>query len=821
MVAIPFTEKLRQVRQAIRGGVVESLVFDHRAYRAKYLDVAATAPGRADALEHYFRWGRWEGRELAVRWRLPQDVLAWAHGAEALAQGMLARARPWELAHRFRAPGDERRVFGHFSPLSGDPPTAPWFAPLPAWATPTGWCQVLLEADVPPDGTRFSIHASTSGASPGAGALILNCLPGRAAVGVVRLPRGAVDLVVRPTGLGLGRMRSCRLKPLPWATAKQRMLAALATPPSREQLRRNLLQMPYEDALWSAYCAAGESSSRPTYADWIERVERPRHRLLEECVLPGIGPKISVLVPVHDPPPELLRACLQSVLDQRYDNWELCISDDGSRRADVRDILGEFEQACSRARIVRLPESGHISRASNAALELATGEYVALLDHDDMLGRYALLEAALAIREQPRVKVLYSDEDKIDASGDRHQPHFKPGFDPDRLLGQNYFGHLLVIEARLLREIGGFRPGYEGAQDHDLVLRCTEAVESDQIVHLPQVLYHWREATTSTALDPGAKPYASAAGMAAVREALARRGLRARVSAAASAHSYRVTWDVPNPAPKVAVVIPTRDCVSLLEICLEGLLDRTSYPNVELVIIDNGSVGGETHRFFRRVEQRAVRVLRYDRPFNFAAINNFAVASTRSDLVALVNNDIEVLDPGWLEEMVGHAIRPEVGAVGALLLYPDRRIQHAGVVLGIGGVAGHAFKYAPAACAGYFSSLHFARSVSAVTAACLVVERSKYEAVGGLDEELAVAFNDVDFCMRLGRAGYRNVFTPHAVLLHHESASRGDDLTGEKLARFQRERLQMLERWGGSLRDDPFYSPHLTLDHEDYSFRRP
>jgi O-antigen biosynthesis protein len=214
-------------------------------------------------------------------------------------------------------------------------------------------------------------------------------------------------------------------------------------------------------------------------------------------------------------------------------------------------------------------------------------------------------------------------------------------------------------------------------------------------------------------------------------------------------------------------------------------------------------------------------VLRYDRPFNFAAINNFAVASTRSDLVALVNNDIEVLDPGWLEEMVGHAIRPEVGAVGALLLYPDRRIQHAGVVLGIGGVAGHAFKYAPAACAGYFSSLHFARSVSAVTAACLVVERSKYEAVGGLDEELAVAFNDVDFCMRLGRAGYRNVFTPHAVLLHHESASRGDDLTGEKLARFQRERLQMLERWGGSLRDDPFYSPHLTLDHEDYSFRRP
>lgn len=831
MAGTLFPKDWRQrIRRAMTGGIVETLIFDPEEYVSKHSDLQQATLDCTRALDHYIHAGRWEGRKLPRRWPIPDRALRWAHEAEARLEELTLRMRPWELAHCLQSGHDGRRVFGRFSPLSTGRPEGPWSTPLPDWARPTGWCVVNMEADVPPEGEQFAVLAPDQKAAFSGKTPLLHCRQNQPASCVLRLPRSAERLIVRPTGKGIGHIRRLQIKPLDWPSARDMMLGWLDRGAQyRARIHELALnqQLPFEEALWETYCESFRSiHTGPTYAQWIERVERPRHLELEEQRQdrPGTreGPRISVLLPVHDPSPALLRECLYSVLEQRYSNWEVCIADDGSRDPEVRNVLRSFAEQSERIKVTRFPETRHVSHATNAALRMATGDYVALLDHDDVLSPYALLEMSLAIERHPRACVLYSDEDKLDADGKRHQPHFKPCFDPDRLLGQNYFGHLLVLETHLLRRAGGFRPGYEGAQDHDIALRCTELVENDQIVHVPHVLYHWRESATSTALEPDAKPYAVSAGLAAVKDALERREQRASVTPGSTAHCYRVRWHLPPIAPSVAIVVPTRDRLQLLSTCIEGILSRTDYPRYQLIVVDNRSVEPETLRYLRDLEGRGVRVLRDDRPFNFSALNNFAVRQSRSNIVALVNNDIEVTRPDWLREMVSHAIRPDVGAVGALLLYPDGRIQHGGVVLGIGGVAGHAFKYLPGTSHGYFSSLHFARGVGAVTAACLVVERSKYEAVGALDEQdLHVAFNDVDFCLKLSRAGYRNVFTPHAVLIHHESATRGEDLTPAQSRRFQTEQRVMKDRWDRALVEDPFYSPHLTLEREDFSLRVP
>lgn len=532
-------------------------------------------------------------------------------------------------------------------------------------------------------------------------------------------------------------------------------------------------------------------------------------------------PLISVLMPVYNTPEKWLRRSIGSVIGQDYRNWELCIADDASTQPHVRRVLQEFAGMDARIKIAFRERNGHISATSNSALELASGEYVALLDHDDELPPTALSDVAAALAANPHWRMLYTDEDKVDELGRRYDPYFKPDWNYELFLSQNCFSHLGVFETRLVREVGGFREGLEGSQDWDLALRCCERVDASEIGHLAKVLYHWRAIPGSTALAVGEKSYAVTAGERAVREHLHRIGAAGRVLSTEWGH-HRLQYDVPAPAPRVSLIVPTRDRVALLKMCVESILTRTTYPDYEILIVDNQSVEPETAEYFAEVvRDPRVRVLPYDAPFNYSAINNHAVRHASGSIIGLINNDIEVITPEWLDEMVGHAVRPDVGAVGAMLYYPNDTIQHAGVIVGLHGVAGHAYSAKPRGYPGQMNRARLTQSLSAVTAACLLVRRDVFDAVGGLDEAICVAFNDVDFCLRVREAGYRNVWTPFAELYHHESASRGLEDTPEKIERFQREVLFMNERWGDTLSVDPAYNPNLTLHGEPFGLAFP
>lgn len=522
-------------------------------------------------------------------------------------------------------------------------------------------------------------------------------------------------------------------------------------------------------------------------------------------------PLLSVVMPVYQAPERWLRRALDSVIGQHYPDWELCISDDASLSPHVREVLEEYRRRDPRVKVIYRQQNGHISESSNSALELATGEYMVLLDHDDELHPEALLLMAEAICRTPDAKLIYSDEDKIDEEGERFDPYFKPDWNYELLLGQNCISHLGVYSLPLVREVGGFRKGLEGAQDWDLALRCVERITPEQIVHIPRVLYHWRAIQGSTALAAGEKNYAVVAGRRAVDEHLQRTGQAGEVSIL-PASMMRVKRPVPVPPPKVSLVIPTRDRVDLLRMCVDSILERSTYPDYEILVVDNGSVEPETLEYFARISGLAnVRVLPYPGEFNYSAINNFAVAQAHGEIIGLVNNDIEVISADWMEEMVAHAVRPDVGAVGAMLYYPDDTIQHAGVLVGLCGVAGHIGSRDQRGSEGYFGRMLLVQELSAVTAACLLVRKSVYDEVGGLDERLRVAFNDVDLCLRIREKGYRNLWTPFAELYHHESASRGLEDNPVKQARFMSEVAFMQERWARALQRDPAYNPNLSL----------
>ncbi len=559
----------------------------------------------------------------------------------------------------------------------------------------------------------------------------------------------------------------------------------------------------------------GSGGTEMDYADWVRlydtQSQADRLMLEERARELGDGPLISILLPVYQTPEHWLKLCLDSVRTQVYGNWELCVVDDASPSPHVLRVLDDYARRDPRIRVTRRTENGHISRASNTALEMARGKYVALLDHDDELRPHALLEMAEAVARNPGVGLLYSDEDKIDEEGHRFHPYFKPDWNPDLLLSQNFMCHLAVIDTQLARDAGGFRAGFEGSQDHDLFLRCTARLEHWQIHHVPKVLYHWRAIAGSTALERSAKDYASSAGARAVQAQLALAAPGAAVEELPHGH-YRVRWPLPAVAPKVSIIVPTRDRADLLRTCIESLLELTVYPDYEVLVVDNQSRDPEALEYLASLSGREpTRVLGFDAPFNYSAINNWAVAECRGEVVCLLNNDIEVISPDWLEELVSQALRPGVGAVGAMLYYPDRTIQHAGVVLGLGGVANHAYTGQPAGHPGHGARALVAQNLSAVTGACLVVRRALYEQLGGLDERLQVAFNDVDFCLRLREAGYRNVWTPFAELIHHESASRGRDDSPEKRERFLGEVRYMESRWDNWLQDDPAYNRNLSL----------
>lgn len=525
-------------------------------------------------------------------------------------------------------------------------------------------------------------------------------------------------------------------------------------------------------------------------------------------------PLISIVMPVYNPDLAQLSSAIDSVRAQIYENWELCIADDASIDASVASILKQYASADSRIKVSFREHNGHIAACSNSALELATGEWVALLDQDDLLTEHALAVVAATIVEHPKAGLIYSDEDKIDESGARCSPFFKPDWNPELLLGQNYISHLGVYRRTLLREIGGFREGYEGAQDYDLALRCAEKLQPAQIKHIPRVLYHWRMVEGSVAAVAEAKPYAPKAARRAIADHLQRRNIEAAVVPCPENREWhRVIYDLPEPYPLVSVVIPTRDQLALLQRCLASLREKTDYAPIEIVIVDNASIEPETHAFLRDLAKDArVQVLTDADEFNFSRLINRGARAARGEILALVNNDIETNTSGWLREMVSHAVRREVGAVGARLWYPDGTLQHAGVVLGLHGVASHAFqRFPPQPVSPMNRTFVLSQNYSAVTAACMVLRKRIFDDVGGFDENLPNNFNDVDFCLRLRERGWQIIWTPYADLIHHESASRGRDFGPTEHAQLYREAVYMQEKWGEQLRRDPFYSPNLSL----------
>jgi glycosyltransferase involved in cell wall biosynthesis len=554
-----------------------------------------------------------------------------------------------------------------------------------------------------------------------------------------------------------------------------------------------------------------------SYAAWVKEFDtvgaRERIVLRRDLRTFHRHPLISIVMPVYNPDLVYLSAAINSVRAQIYQNWELCIADDASTDVLLAQTLNEHAAADSRIKLTFRERNGHIAACSNSALQLANGDWVALLDQDDLLPEHALAVVAATIRDHPKAGLIYSDEDKIDQSGARCSPFFKPDWNPELLLGQNYISHLGVYRRALLLEIGGFREGYEGSQDHDLALRCIEKLQPAQIRHIPRVLYHWRMVEGSAAAIGEAKPYAQKAARRAIADHLQRENIPGTVvPCPENPYWYRVIYHLPSPAPLVSVIIPTRDQVALLQRCLTSLRENTDYTPIEIVIVDNGSKEPETHALFRDLSQNSsVQILTDTDEFNFSRLINQGMRAARGEILALMNNDVETQNAGWLREMVSHAIRPEVGAVGARLWYPDGRLQHAGVVLGLHGLASHAFQhFPPQPISPMNRTFVLSQNYSAVTAACMVLQKAIFDDLGGFDENLPSNFNDVDFCLRLRERGWQIIWTPYADLIHHESASRGRHSDSAQRAQVLREMAYVQKKWGEQLQNDPFYSPNLS-----------
>ena len=553
-----------------------------------------------------------------------------------------------------------------------------------------------------------------------------------------------------------------------------------------------------------------------TYANWIRQFDQPLSADAIQSILADIPhPLISVVMPTYNSNPVWLNEAVESLRKQSYPYWELCIADDASTSDETKQTLLVLQKSDPRILVHFRPTNGHISATSNDALNLVSGQFMALLDHDDLLHPDALLYVARSLHMHPSAGLVYTDEDKVTADGSaRFAPYFKSDWNRDLFLSHNMISHLGVYKTALVREAGGFRKGFEGSQDHDLALRVIEQLKPDQIIHIPKVLYHWRSHESSTASSGSAKSYAIDAGVRAIQEHLDRTGVCATASVDPTTGShYRVRYDLPEPAPMVSIVLPSRDAAHLIRTCVQSLLKETDYPDFELIFVDNNTQDPDALLALADLAQdQRVRVISDPRPFNYSALCNFGVQHARGSVLALVNNDVEVISKDWLREMTSIALQPGVGAVGARLWYPNDTLQHGGVILGFGGVANHAHLGLAKGDPGYFGRAMTLQGFSAVTGACLVVRRSVYNTVNGLDEaNLAVAFNDIDFCIRIQQAGFRNIWTPYAEMYHHESATRGSDLTPEKRERFEREVNYMLNRWGRDLTFDPHYNPNLSL----------
>lgn len=568
------------------------------------------------------------------------------------------------------------------------------------------------------------------------------------------------------------------------------------------------------------------SEGERTYSDWLRLYdpdpvdEKTRAKMWLRIRTMKAPPLVSILMSTSGANAAWLQDAIESVRHQIYSRWELCISV-AAPSAEIQELLARHAASEPRIKVVCRTEPESAAEVLNRALALASGSWVAILDHRDRLSEHALFWIANCIDRNPDAQFVYSDEDKIDENGVRIAPNFKPDWNRDLLYSRNVFSHLGVFRSDLVKSVDGFHSFAEDAHDLDLLLRCMERISQSQILHVPRVLYHVRARNENNSGTFQFPLENFDAGERVINAHFARINLDAKAEHAGS--GYRIRYSLPSVLPLVSLIIPTRNGLELLRQCIDSIVGKTAYGNYEIIIVDNSSDDQKTLDYLASFQNSAlVRVIRDDQEFNYSALNNLAVSQARGEVLGLINNDIEVVSPDWLTEMVSLALQPGVGAVGAKLWYPDRTIQHAGVILGIGGIAGHGHKGFSEESAGYFGRAKYMQSLSAVTAACLVVKKDAYLSVDGLDQlNLKVAFNDVDFCLRLGEKGYRNVWTPYAELVHHESATRGADTAPAKQERFTREVNYMRERWGTLLNADPAYSPNLTVVADDFSYAWP
>ena len=558
------------------------------------------------------------------------------------------------------------------------------------------------------------------------------------------------------------------------------------------------------------------------YGEWYD-LTKPTEEELEKQRKETFdyAPRLSIVIPAYKTPERYLKEMLQSIEAQTYGNWEVCVADGSPRGESAERVLRRFAERDQRFKYVILGENKGIAGNTNAAMDMASGDFIILADHDDTLPPNALYECVKAINQDPEYDVIYSDEDKLDMDGKAlFDPHFKPDFNPDLLTSVNYICHLFVVNRDLAQAVGGFRQEFDGAQDYDFIFRCTEAAR--KIYHIPKVLYHWRCHQNSTASNPESKMYAFEAGSRAIKAHFERVGIAVESIEKGVDFGIYHTRFVIHGQPLISVVIPNKDHHPDLDVCIRSLIEKGTYPNLEFIIVENNSTQEATFAYYEKIQKEFsnVRVVTWEKEFNFSAINNFGVQFAKGEYLLFLNNDTEIIEPDVIQEMLGYCQREDVGAVGARLLYQDDTIQHAGVVVGFGGIAGHTFIGLHKAENSYFHRAMCAQDYSAVTAACLMTKKSLFEKVGGFTEELAVAFNDIDFCMKIRSLEKLVVYNPYALLYHYESKSRGLEDTPEKVARFNREIATFARRWPDILKNgDPFYNPNLTLRKSNFALR--
>lgn len=558
------------------------------------------------------------------------------------------------------------------------------------------------------------------------------------------------------------------------------------------------------------------------YPEWVSLTKTTEEELAKqrETVF-DYSPRLSIVIPAFRTPERFLAAMLDSLLAQTYTNWEVCVADGSPKGEGVERVLKRYAIKDERIRYVILGENKGIAGNTNAAIEMATGDFVVLADHDDTLAPDALFECVKAINKDPEIDVVYTDEDKLDIDGgELFEPHFKPDFSPDLLTSVNYICHLFVVNHELLLEVGGFRQEFDGAQDYDFILRCTE--KARKICHIPKALYHWRCHQDSTSSNPESKLYAFEAGARAVKAHYDRLNIPVRsVEKGIDYGIYHTTFEIPGD-PLVSVIIPNKDHSADLDLSMRSLIERSTYQNLEFIIVENNSTDPETFAYYEKIQKEFefVHVVTWEREFNYSAINNFGVSFAKGEYLLFLNNDTELINPDSIKEMLGYSQREDVGITGVRLLYSDDTIQHAGVVVGFGGIAGHTFIGLHKAESSYFNQAMCARNYSAVTAACMMSKRSLFDKVGGFSEDLAVAFNDIDYCMKIRSLNKLVVYAPYALFYHYESKSRGLEDTPEKVERFNREIRKFSEKWPDILRDgDPYYNPNLTLRKSNFALR--